>query len=180
MSSDVESASAGNVADLDRVSLAPPTTAADVASIKHDTLHVSRYLRSRWKPEWSRAGLSPSNVQATFSHLMAVRKLQDLDCRGEVPTYAGQINRLGLSFVLSLGSARGRGILARDCISGAQFHYTMTEDLAIMASVFDSQLWLLIKEKLRCKGLDVAGAAPQALAAGPADARQQRLDAFFA
>ena len=47
-----------------------------------------------------------------------------------------------------------------------------------MASVFDNELWLFIKEKLRCKGVDVSGmAAPQA--APCADPQQQRLDAFF-
>ena len=74
----------------------PPTTAADIASVKNGTLHVSRYLRQRWRPEWQRAGLSPSNVQGTFSHLMTVRKLQGLQRRGEEPKYAGQINRPAL------------------------------------------------------------------------------------
>ena len=78
---------------MDRVNLSPPTTAADVASVKHGTLHVTRYLRQRWRPEWQRGGLSPTSVQGTFSHLMALRKLQDLERRGEVPEHAGQINR---------------------------------------------------------------------------------------
>ena len=82
---------ARNPQDMDRVNLSPPTTAADVASVKHGTLHVTRYLRQRWRPEWQRAGLSPTSVQGTFSHLMALRKLQDLERRGEVPEHAGQI-----------------------------------------------------------------------------------------
>ncbi len=90
---------ARNAQDMNRVNLSPPTTATDIASIKNGTLHVTRYLRQRWRPEWQRAGLSPSSVQGTFSHLMALRKLQDLERRGrgEVPTYAGQINRPALS-----------------------------------------------------------------------------------
>ncbi len=102
-----------NAADLDRVNLAPPTTAADVASVKHGTLHVSRLLRQRWHPEWQRAGLSPSSVQATFSHLVSIRKLQELERRGQVPKYAGQINRPDPSWLHcpriagGLGATRG-------------------------------------------------------------------------
>ncbi len=99
---------ARNPQDMDRVNLSPPTTAADVASVKHGTLHVTRYLRQRWRPEWQRAGLSPTSVQGTFSHLMALRKLQDLERRGEAPEYAGQINRpaLGSQAVCARSAAR--------------------------------------------------------------------------
>ena len=61
--------------------------------------------------------------------------------------------------------------------SGAQFHYK-SDDLAIMASVFDNELRLLIREKLRCKGVDVSGMAPPQ-AVGGADPHQSRLSDFF-
>ena len=86
-----------DTADLDRVNVAPPTTAADVASLKHGTLHISRFLRQRWNPDWQRYGLSPNNAQASFSHLVGIRKLQELARHGQVPKYAGQINRRILS-----------------------------------------------------------------------------------
>ena len=157
------------------MNIAPPTTEADAASVKNGTVHVTRYLRQRWRPEWLRAGLSPTNVLGTFSHLMAVRKLQELERRGKVPEYAGQINRPALRC-----ASRRAGLVAgsrRRC-SGAQFHYK-TCDLAIMASVFDSELWLFIKEKLRCKGVDVSGMQPPR-AVGGADPQQSRLERFFA
>jgi len=106
-----------DAADLDRVNLAFPTTAADIASVKHGTLHVSRFLRQHWNPEWQRGGLSPSNVQASFSHLVSIRKLQELARHGQVPKYAGQINRQVLSRLFftdrsnrMLGGGTSRGI----------------------------------------------------------------------
>ncbi len=220
--------SARRVEDLERVNISPPTTAADVASVKHGTLHVSRYLRQRWRPEWQRAGLTPPNVLGAFSHLMTVRKLQELERRGfgETPAYAGQINRPTLSSptngVVHRSAIRGTGarcaagvpdmlassppwggvdanrpailckpfplevISAGGAValwfrrgnSGAQLHYK-SDDLAIMASVFDNELWFLIREKLRCKGVDVSGMVrPQAVGGG-ADPQQSRLSDFF-
>ena len=45
----------------------------------------------------------------------------------------------------------------------------------MMTAVFNNELWLSIKEKLRCKGVDVATlAAPRACGA-----LQSSLDTFF-
>ena len=60
---------------------------------------------------------------------------------------------------------------------GSQPHYT-TDDLPMMVAVF-TDLWPVLKEKLRCKGVDVSGMQPPR-AVGGADPQQSRLERFFA
>jgi len=45
----------------------------------------------------------------------------------------------------------------------------------MMTAVFDNELWVLIKEKLRCKGVDVTTLAPPRTCG----AVQSSLDTFF-
>ena len=58
-------------------------------------------------------------------------------------------------------------------------HYT-TQDLPLMRETFEQDLWPILVEKLRCKGVAVEGVAPQSEqpASGPAP-RQAMISDFF-
>ena len=58
-------------------------------------------------------------------------------------------------------------------------HYT-AQDLPLMRETFEQDLWPILVEKLRCKGVAVEGdpPRPEQLAAGPA-ARQATIGEFF-
>ena len=58
-------------------------------------------------------------------------------------------------------------------------HYT-TQDLPLMRETFEQDLWPILVEKLRCKGVAVEGSPPrpEQAAAGPAP-RQAMISEFF-
>ncbi len=58
-------------------------------------------------------------------------------------------------------------------------HYT-TQDLPLMRETFEQDLWPILVEKLRCKGVTLEGDAPQLEQpeAGPAP-RQAMISDFF-
>lgn len=83
---------------------------------------------------------------------MQARKLKDLQARGEVVPYAGQLGR-------------------------AQQHYTIG-DRELMQKVWAEDLWPVVREKLRQRGVIVGGVPPL----GPRsdnDPGQRRLQSFF-
>ena len=81
------------------------------------------------------------------------RKLKELQLRGQVVPYAGQLGR-------------------------AQQHYTV-DDKELMQKVWAQDLWPVVREKLRQRGL-IVGAAPPPGPAADTDPGQRGIDSFFA
>ena len=81
------------------------------------------------------------------------RKLKELQLRGQVVPYAGQLGR-------------------------AQQHYTV-DDKELMQKVWAQDLWPVVREKLRQRGL-IVGAAPPPGPAADTDPGQGGIDSFFA
>ena len=80
------------------------------------------------------------------------RKLKELQCRGQVVPYAGQLGR-------------------------AQQHYTM-DDKELMQKVWTEDLWPVVREKLRQRGV-IVGAAPPPGPAADSDPGQRGIASFF-
>ena len=84
---------------------------------------------------------------------MQARKLKELQVRGQVVSYAGQLGR-------------------------AQQHYTVN-DKELMQKVWAEDLWPVIREKLRQRGV-IVGAVPLPCPAADSDPGQRSIASFFA
>ena len=81
------------------------------------------------------------------------RKLKELQHRGQVVPYAGQLGR-------------------------AQPHYTV-DDKELMQTVWADDLWPIVREKLRQRGV-IVGAVPPPGPAADNDPGQRGIASFFA
>ena len=143
--------SARSQTDLDRINL-EANGEQDVARIRAGALPVSRFVKQRWKNQWT-AYYPYTRFVGTFATLLYSRKLKSL---GEQPAvYAGQIGR-------------------------SQPHYTEA-DRTLMEACWREDAWPVLKEKLKQKGVALPRAEDEADAAAmPAAAqRQMQIGDFF-
>ena len=125
--------SARHEGDLDKVNVEAPETVEAAARLRSAASPLTKFLRERWLPAWTRAGVRHTSCTLQFSILMQARAVSAL-CRRALPSRVRQAAKMK---ELQAQGQPGRYV---GQIGRAQAFYT-TADKPLMHRVFEEDIW---------------------------------------